>query len=161
MHSRIYELSDRPVPEDGRYSLSDVPEWFFSTIADYGDDIASGAREGEIRWLAESFHGLCVRDGDRLLFDPGTREKYFRPRYSQFLEHAGKLTGFPPEAFSGGEGNGELEYALFAVSDAYEDRYGFYVFDPASGELQTLHAWLRSADLTKPYYVGGIVDYHF
>lgn len=161
MHSRIFEISDKPIQKAERFSFNDIPDWFFSSIADYAGDIDDEYRDSEIKWLAESFRGSCSRDGDKLTFEPETREKYFLLRYSRFMELAAKLTGYSYEAFSGEEGRFSLEHALFEVNDAYEDKFAFYVYDPRTCELETLHNWLRSTDLTVPHYVGGIIDYHW
>ena len=51
MHSRIFELSQSPVPEDDRYTYDCLPEWFYGQIADYSDDIPDENRSEEIRWF--------------------------------------------------------------------------------------------------------------
>ena len=160
MHSRIFELSDKPVPADERFSFEDVPEWFFATVADYADDILSAAdRSEEIAWLVSTFHALCERDGDKLTLSPDTRKKFFRSRYSEFLEIAPRLAAYSYEAFCGETGSVAIETDLFRLKDAYDDQCGFYVYNRETCELHTLHFWLRRADLSKPYYVGGVIDY--
>ena len=161
MHSRIYELSEKPVRETERFGFTDVPEWFFSQIADYADDTNEVSRENEIQWFQSFFGDLCTVDGDKLTFDPDTVGKRLRKRYDIFLEKAEALKNHSYEAFCGKTGAPALELALFELNDAYEDRYGFYVYEPECCSLQTVYAWLRDADLSKPYYVGGIVDYHW
>ena len=161
MHSRIFELSERPVPTDERLCLESVPDWFFSSISDFAEDISDEDREDEIKWLAEYFHNLCTAEGDKLTFDPATPEKRFKRNYSKFLEKAAALTAMSYEAFCGRMGGRVLEYTLFELNDAYEDKYGFYVYEPESLNLRPINAWLREADLTKPFYVGGIVNYHW
>ena len=161
MHSRIFELSENPIPEDERFSQGDVPEWFLNSIADYTDDIPDDQRMSEIDWLVGMFHGLCTADGERLSFNPELKEQFFKPRYACFLEAAALLKECTYEAFWGGEGSRKLAHTLFLLNDAYEDKYGFYIYDPAEYELQTIHAWLRGADLSKKYFVGGILDFHW
>lgn len=79
MHSRIFELSDAPIPADERYSYVDLPEWFFNTIADYADDIPDDKRQGEIDCLVGSFRGLCTRDEDGITIAPELMETHFKP----------------------------------------------------------------------------------
>ena len=50
--------------------------------------------------------------------------------------------------------------ALNSVTESYADRFGFYVYDSDHAELFPLDAWLRKADLLKPYYLGSVMDYH-
>lgn len=50
--------------------------------------------------------------------------------------------------------------ALNGVAESYADRFGFYVYDSDHAELLPLDAWLRKADLLKPYYLGSVMDYH-
>ena len=88
-------------------------------------------------------------------------ERYFRQAYSKFLAAAAQLTAYSYEAFCGKNGWRVLDHAVFELNDAYEDRYGFYVYDRDRSEFRTEDAWLREADLSAPWYVGGIVDYHF
>ena len=49
MHSRIFEISEKPVPEDERYSFEMLPDWFFGSVADYADDIPDDHRDDEIQ----------------------------------------------------------------------------------------------------------------
>ena len=161
MHSRIFELSSKPVELDERYNLESMPDSFFDTIADYGRDIEEEERNRDIDWFVSTFHGLATRTEDRITFDDEIREKFFQKAHTEFVAQAAKLAACTYEAFCGKDGHRELEYELFRLNDAYEDKYGFYAYDPESCDLQPLHAWLREADLTKPWYVGGVVDYHW
>ena len=53
-----------------------------------------------------------------------------------------------------------LNLALSGLNDSYEDRYGIYVYTGTTNTLEPLDRWLRYADLSRPVYVGGVVDYH-
>ncbi len=161
MHSRIIELSDKPVAENERYSVEDVPDWFLCSIADYVGEIEESERDCEIGWIAEWFGGLCTRDGDKLTIVPDAREKFFRPMYSRFLEAAANLMTISYKSYCGEVDGYRMWRAMFELNNAYEDKFGGYVYDPKLCELQTMHEWLRNADLSKPYYVGGIIDYHW
>lgn len=50
--------------------------------------------------------------------------------------------------------------ALSSVTESYADRFGFYVYDSDHAELLPMDTWLRTADLSKPYFVGSVIDYH-
>ncbi len=161
MHSNIYEVSRQPIPESGYMTVDDLPMWFFSEIADYASEIAAERRSREIDWLNDGFYGLCTKNGDELVFNPGILGTFFLRKHSSFIESAAKLAGATYEAFIGGSGSDALAYTMFELRDAYDDRFGFYILDRDDGELKTLDSWLRSANLTRPWYVGGIIDYHW
>ena len=50
--------------------------------------------------------------------------------------------------------------ALSSVTESYADRFGFYVYDDDHAELLPMDAWLRKENLSKPYFVGSVIDYH-
>ena len=62
--------------------------------------------------------------------------------------------------FSGSEKAPAFDLALSGLNDSYEDRYGIYVYTGTTNTLEPLDRWLRYADLSRPVYVGGVVDYH-
>lgn len=62
--------------------------------------------------------------------------------------------------FSGSEQVPAFDLALSGLNDSYEDRYGIYIYMGTADTLEPLDRWLRYADLTRPVYIGGVVDYH-
>ena len=58
MHNYIFELSSTAIPEDERYSIFDIPDWFKGSIADAAYDTAGEERElaiaGLIKGIASS-----------------------------------------------------------------------------------------------------------
>lgn len=158
-HSRIFELSKCPIPADERYSSYDVPEWFVD-VSDYTTDIELPCRETEIKRFAESFAGLCAWEGEQITFQPCIREKWFSAPYKRFKEAAAVLSVCSFEDFCGIGSTKDMEQMLYQLKSAFEDKFGVYVYDVERAELCTLDVWLRDADLSTPYYVGGIVDYH-
>lgn len=161
MHSRIFELSTRPVDEDCRYYSDYVPDWFVNSIADYVQDInIPEEREEDIEWLASYFNGACMVNGDMLTFAENAKEKAFAEAFKEMKARAEKIAKADFDAFCGKRGLEELEMDMYHLSDAFSAKYGFYIYDFDTGSLRTIAAWLRDADISKPYYVGGIVDYH-
>ena len=47
------------------------------------------------------------------------------------------------------------------IAESYDDTRDVYIYDPDTEDLYTLDSWLRDADLSTPFYVGGVVDYHY
>ena len=161
MHSRIFELSTTPVDEDCRYTSDYVPDWFVDSIADYVQDIdIPEEREDDIEWLASYFHGACLVSGDMLTFAGDAKEKAFDTLFKEMKARAEKIAKADFDAFCGKRGLEDLEMDVYHLNDAFSAKYGFYICDYETGSLRTIAAWLRDADLSKPYYVGGIVDYH-
>lgn len=158
MHSRIFELSRSPIKASNRMTDSDIPDWFFTSVCDYA--VPSGQREQDIDWLTGYFHGLCSRDGIKLSFAPDIKEKCFRDSYEAFKSAASMLAETDYETFAGLKENTVFQLARLGISDSYEDRFGFYIYTPESETLQPLDTWLRSTDTSKPFYVGGTIDYH-
>ncbi len=161
MHSRIFEISEKPIQEADRYSFQMLPDWFYGTVADYADEIADEMREYDIKWFADSFGGKCVYEGDKISFAPETKGLYFRRSYSKYLEKASLLTAFSFDAFCGKDGYRALDMTLYELNQAYNGKFGFYIYERDCDELKALNNWLREADLSKAYYIGGIIDYHF
>ena len=161
MHSRIFEISEKPVPEDERYSFEMLPDWFYGSVADYADDIPDDHRDDEIQWLVGFFSGQCQNDGDRISFTDKAVEYHFRRSYWDFVKAGSLLSAFSFDAFCGKTGHQALDTTLYGLNKAYNDKFGFYVYDRDRDGLYTLDTWLREADLSEPYYIGGILDYHF
>lgn len=162
MHSRIYEISDRQW-DDGEVfcGADDVPEWFTNTISDYVCDVPQAYREENLDYLAGWFGGCCTRDGNKLMLDADVREKVFEPMYNELQAAAANLMALPYRDFCGVGDSFNAWKAMYRVKSAFEDKYGYYAYNSETGNLITMHEWLRGVDPSKPYYVGGIIDYHW
>lgn len=160
MHSTVFELSERPVPAGRWITPGYLPDWFFSG-ADYAERMSCAEREGSIAALVDCLGGDCIRQGDCLTFAPVLRERYFRERYRCFHAAAQMLANAEYEVFSGITPAPAFLLALHGLRESYEDRHGFYIYQAARNTLLPLDRWLRSADLSLPYYVGGTIHYHY
>lgn len=161
MHSRIFELSTRPVDEDCRYTSDYVPDWFVDSIADYVQDIdIPEQRKEELEWLASYFHSACMVNGDMLTFAEDAKEKAFADAFEEMKARAEKIANADFDAFCGKSGLVDLKMDVYHLRDAFSNKYGFYIYEHDTGDIRTIAEWLRDADLSKPHYVGGIVDYH-
>lgn len=161
MHSRVFEISANPIPESERNTYDILPDWFYGSVADYADDIPDEQRDDEIQWFVSFFSGQLKHDGDKVEFTDSVLEHHFRRPYWDFLKAASLLSAFSFDAFCGKTGHEALGTTLYELNSAYNDKFGFYVFDRDSDALKTLDTWLRESDLTVPYYLGGIFDYHW
>lgn len=158
MHSRIIELGDEPIPTSERLSECSIPDWFCARIADYVDDNTN--RTYDIQWFMACLNGVATLEGeDKLVFAVDARQKYFAPRYKRFRKALFELDNVPMEGFDGIDKTYGIGEKMFRLQDAYDDEYGFYIY--YREELMTEDEWMRFANLSKPYYFGGTVDYHF
>lgn len=163
MHSRIIELSTEPVEECERIAATDIPEWFYHTVADYVDDDTD--RTADMEWFMTSLGSLVMfdRKDGKITFCEDFKPQYFKPRYERFLLCARALTGITLEEFIGDHRpsapNYDAGYKVYQLNDSYTDKFDFYVYQDDS--LEPLDKWLRNADLCVPYYIGGTIDYHF
>ena len=160
MHSTIYEFSEHPISASRRITIDSLPEWSFQTVADSAADTDDITRAVQIRCLEQHFGDLCARDGDQLRFVCDFKARYFRKSYPYFMAAVQALTKASYDMFSGIVPAPAFHAALNSVMESYADRFGFYIYDADHAELFPLDAWLRKADLSIPYFVGGVMDYH-
>lgn len=160
MHNTIYEISDKPIPQRDWATVNSLPEWFFQTVADSAIDMSSDERSASIECLDRYFGKLCTRNGNQLLFAPEMKREYFKEGHRFFKEAAAALAETEYDVFAGIIPAKAFELALNGVIESYTDRFGSYAYDPDSEELSALDTWIRSVDVSKPYYIGGTVGYH-
>ena len=162
MHSTIYELSTAPVPKQRRMQAGNLPDWFCFGICDYAEDIPTEAgRQYCINELMQRFHGLCTAENDRLSFLPEFRGRYFRKKYRYFRSALNALTKTDYQMFSGSIPAPAFHAAMRGITESYDDAHDIYIYYTNTGELHTLDSWLRETDLSTPFYVGGVIDYHY
>lgn len=160
MHSTIYEFSEHPISEKQRANTDNLPEWFFQTVADYATDLDSITRAVQIHCLEQCFDNLCIRDEDQLRFSNNFKERYFRESYRYFMAAVNALAHTGYTVFAGIITAPAFDAAFNGIVESYADKTGFYIYDSDHRELLPLDAWLRKADLSKLYFLGGIMDYH-
>jgi hypothetical protein len=88
------------------------------------------------------------------------KEKFFATRYKVFISSLSAAVCTLKD-FSGENQESDLPMNMYRLKESYEDRFGFYIYDHDMEELMTLDSWVRRFDLTKDYYFGSAIDYHF
>ena len=161
MHSRVFEISSKPIDAESRLDEYLLPDWFCRGIADYVDSTKEEDRPEELSWFSSRFAGNCKVDGDMVSFEAKTKHDYFRFNYNKFREAAAVLAVCDFEAFCESKPCSDFETTMHKLKSSYEDRFGFYVYDRDNEELITMDSWVRQADLSVPYYIGSIIDYHW
>ena len=160
MHSNVYEVSATPIPSQRYARAGNLPDWFYEQVCDYAENLTPTQREQAIAGLSRFLGPLCARKGDRLDFAPNLRDSFFRRGYVCFRAAAEVLAQTAYTVFSGSEKSPAFDLALSGLNDSYEDQFGVYIYTGISDTLEPLDRWLRYADLSRPVYVGGVVDYH-
>lgn len=159
MHSTVFELSDHPIPAAQQATPGYLPDWFFCSVCDYATRMTDAQREDSITALVNSFGTSCSRCGDCLTFAPSLRDTYFRENLRYFKAAAVALSETDYETFAGIVTAPAFTAALNGIRESYTDPHGFYIYTPE--KLLPLDNWLRTADISQPYYVGGTINYHF
>lgn len=166
MHSRIFQIESRFCPEDERITADGFSEssWFLNNIADYIADTAPEFRESDVEWLRNRLGEEKIEwnpNTESFILREGFKELFFAPHYEKFRKELDLISQHATlENFSTANTLPfDLPYALYKLNSEHDDEFGFYV---ASNEepLTTLHQFIRYAEYGKPYYIGGILDYH-
>ena len=156
MHSRIFQVSENPIPQSDFATALDMPDWFTdSGIADYVSD-EIGEREQEIGFLAGCLQNIAGVDGNKLTFKSDI-SAYFNGSYATFVELAKKYSEMTKEDFCSESVFGKMHL----LNEMVEDKYGYYVLEGEWLTPVTLDRWLRRVKPGAVYYIGGIIDYHF
>ena len=160
MHNTIYEISEKPIPKSSRATVGSLPAWFFDSVSDGACEVSDDDREREINRLAHCLGSSCIWDGSKLMLSPNIRQEYFKGAFEYFKKAASALAETEYSVFSGAVPSVAFDLALQGMAESYADKFGFYVYEPGIRELFPLDTWIRSADVSKPYYVGSAIDYH-
>lgn len=161
MHCYIYEVSASPIPEEEQYSLSEIPSWFFGSIADSASDVAGEERELAIQSFVECLGTCCAYENGVLQFIGNIKERYFRNNFTYFREALAKLMSMDYKVFSGQSKAHEFFAALSRLKQAVEDKFDCYIYSKDTDELVPMDAWMRDLDLDERLYFGGVIDYHW
>ena len=161
MHCYIYELSSEPIPEEERYSSTDLPDWFHGSISDGTCDINAEERVSAIESLLGTLAGSCTYEDEKLQFTDNVKDCYFRGSFAEFKEAAALLSAASYGVFSGQEKSTEFAKAMVTIRFAYEDKFDHYIYLKDNDELGPLDAWVRDLDPKDCFFIGGIIDYQW
>lgn len=155
MHSRIFQVSRKPITEDNYMIEADFYDhWFTREIADYVD--SDTYRDDDISWLAK-LDGIevCVDDNGNDYFIVVDKELYFKNQYNVFIKAINNLTRCTLSEFS--TGINEMYY----LNSFYNDKFGIYIQDDDRFGLVTLDEFMRNVENGDKLYIGCTLDYHW
>lgn len=158
MHGRIIELSTSPICDpmtDFDIELHEIP------IADYITNIDEGTRERDIADFVKHLRstpgaeGLVeLKDGDTIIFHKGFTKAWAKSAFINFRYQLMKAWDITEDTFCD-----KVRYATMDISESVRDEYGYYIYDDYA---DTFGDWvLRGIEEDVPYYIGGILDYHW
>ena len=152
MHSRIFQIEKKPIPESEYINSFFIPDWFTQSIADYTSDDCN--RDEDIDWLRSVLESVARIDGCRLTFYAPI-PCYFKKKHEAFIEAAKKLIGITLDDFVH---RSDVAYTLYDLSESYREKYGFYVY--YNDEIITMDDFIRYVKVDEDYFIGGTVDHH-
>lgn len=161
MRNSIYEIAHSPIPMERRARAGNMPDWFYEQVCDYAVNHGPLEREASIRELSGLLGYPCkANEADKLILPPQIKLSFFRQRFACFKTAAAALAQTDYAAFAGLAPSASLSSTLARLSRSYENRRGIYIYSAETGALVTLDYWLRNADFSHPFYIGGIIDYY-
>lgn len=149
MHSRIFQLSTRPISESNYITESLFYNGFVGNIADYVSNDVD--RDKDIEWFISTIeiYGAEYNKADEsILFTRGFKEKYFEHRFNRLKKIISTMT---LEDFT------RSGVWVYEIEKLVDDKFGFYIYE---GHLQTLDEFVRCLETEVAFYIGGIIDYH-
>lgn len=163
MHSRIYQISEKPIDKDDYVTEDDYYESFCGSHADYVD--SNTDRNEDIEWVIGCLGDSVSYDEKEQSFTIVNKAKYFEKSFNAFKELLEKLENTTLEEFSGVAGidtQRTFESNMYMLKTTYEDEYAFYIDD--RGEyfgIASLDYFMRRVETGKKFYIGATIDYHF
>lgn len=153
MHSRIFQVSEKPIDKADYIKESDYwDHWFLNSVADYVNEDCN--RNEDIEWLKDCAKGYsigCDENGEYLIVE--SKEEYFKQSFARFKETLDKIKDYTIDDFIKGF------HEMWMLKDAYEEKFGFYVEFDGYG-LITFDSFIRHCNTETKYYIGGTIDYH-
>lgn len=158
MHGRIIELSTNPICDpmtDFDIELHEIP------IADYITNIDEGTREREIADFVKHLRStpgaeelVELKDGDTIVFHSGFTKAWTRSAFTRFRYQLMRAWDITEDTFCDKAG-----WAVTDISDSFKDECGYYIYDDYA---KTFGEWVMCGiEEDVPYYIGGILDYHW
>ena len=160
MHSRIYQISEKPISKENFTKESSYyDDGFVGEIADYVSEVDYRSNDyiSDLEWLQTATEGLEVniKKGTITILN---KKEYFDKKHDKFKELIENLQDITLEDFS----SNKEYFTILDLKSAYDDKYSFYIDDNYENVgLTSLDNWVRNAEENKKYYVGNILDYHF
>lgn len=161
MHNKIYQIELTPINEDEYLHESQLEDyWFTNAIADrisdeidYDECISNLKRRLEHNKIAK----FSEEDNSFMLL-ANAQKSHFADSYTNFVKAIKTLSETTENEFLSDfeKVDKEIRNICSLFCNCFED----YVFSDEFGPVP-FDEFIRNAETGKPYYIGGIVDYHW
>ena len=159
MYSYIIQLSKSPLKEDEYIVEADYHEgWFGREIADFITNTDREKAISELKYLERKGIKIGKDDNGDYLYVID-KEKYFECVYEEFKDVLLDLSSSYSFKQFISDDDGELNYSLWRLREAYEHKYDLYI-DMRWGDPMPLDAFVRRAAEGAKVYIGNILAYH-
>ena len=155
MHSRIFQVSTKPISQDDYIKETDYwDHWFINRIADYVNGDTD--RDYDIQWFKDCYSSKGIEfgsddNGEYIIVQ--SKEAYFKDAFNRFQGLLNNIKGYNLQNFI--EGIDEM----WELNSEHEEKYGFYI-ESEEYDLITIDHFVRCCKSNKKYYIGATIDYH-
>ena len=160
MHSYIFQITQAPLGKEAWVTseyLSEHPD--FLPIADAVSDMED--RDGAIQcfgsWLTRNKLGTMF--GDSFVLAPEAAEVYFFGRFTAFQQAVFDLRKVEKGQFL--HEHDLLRKLIDNLEQIFTNKHTPYVLLADQVEAVPLDEFMRKAKPGVPYYIGGVLDFHF
>ena len=161
MLNYIYQITENQISSDDY--LHEVSLYDSNFLGNIADRVKNNVdRNGSLLSLKERFEcGQIAKFNDNdysfgLLGN--AKKRYFKGKHNKFIEDIEILSNTTEEEFL--ENNDQISTNLRNVTGVFCREFADYVYSDDSEPI-TFDEFIRSAEIGKKYFIGGIVDYHW
>ena len=157
MQRTIFQIMSAPISKDEHICESDFfDHWFTKSIANYvSKDVNRDELIARFKIWLEMF-GSCKFDEKNASFIlyKGFHESYFKQKYVDFMKQLRELKKVSLQEFchDGILVSGLLSNLQSTVTEIYDDYVSPDEFDPIP-----MDEFFRTAEINKPYFIGGVL----
>lgn len=157
MHNYIIQLEPNPISIDGLMAISDIPEWFVHSVADYVIDVD---------YLDEAFanilegwntHYKLTHDARVVTFGRDFKKEYFKLRHQRLLNLISDMDDAPLTLD---------DFCSESTTWHFKNKFDEIITDEGAvwvctyGGVIPFDTFVRTMQPEQPYYIGNILDYY-
>lgn len=159
MHSRIFQLSKKPISENEYMQLSDYYDhWFTNEIA---DSIDESDRYNDIQWLQFEYSEgiICGEDDSGYYIVVKNKENLFTTKFESFKRYVNDLQKASLDDFIN---SATISAKMYQLQESYNDKFAFWVvLKDEYDSILTFDEFIRYCETDTKYYIGNTIDYHY
>ena len=162
MHSRIFQVSKKPIEETEYLEEERYYDYFVGGVADYVDEVEDPIEDWN--WLNDFSGGTIKIDTEKKTLTIIDKEAFFEKNYENWKKALDNLSNITLKDFVSNEKFDEhsCSYNMWQLNSAYNDKHGFYIDDNDEYfGLVTLPSFMRNRENGEVFYLGNTIDYHY